>query len=136
MVSLTAAKTSRIFVVSVACVKLRAMSGSGRKSLGGMDILGVHAQSRPVCLHEPPKDVLCSFINVGTGGVLRKILLQRNLSTQVSGCTRKVSTRCRTFGSLLLNTSILLRNKMIDVLRNHRELMTLSKSTRLSAIRF
>jgi hypothetical protein len=39
-------------------------------------------------------------------------------------------------GSLLLKTSILLRKRMIDVRGNHRELITLSKRTSDSAIRF
>lgn len=41
-----------------------------------------------------------------------------------------------TLGSLALNTSILLRKRMIEVRRNHRELMTDSKRTRDSAMRF
>lgn len=41
---------------------------------------------------------------------------------------------CR--GILTLKMSILFRNRMIDVRRNQRELTTLSKRTRLSAIRF
>ena len=41
-----------------------------------------------------------------------------------------------TFGSLLLNTSILFKNKMIDVRKNHRELITDSKRTSDSAMRF
>ena len=41
-----------------------------------------------------------------------------------------------TFGNLLLKTSILLRNRMIDVRRNHRELMTDSNRMSDSAIRF
>jgi len=42
----------------------------------------------------------------------------------------------RTLGSLLLNTSILFKKRMTDVRKNHRELMTDSKRTRDSAIRF
>ena len=41
-----------------------------------------------------------------------------------------------TFGSLALNTSILLRKRMIEVRKNHRELTTDSKRTRDSAMRF
>jgi hypothetical protein len=41
-----------------------------------------------------------------------------------------------TLGSFALNTSILLRKRMIEVRKNHRELMTDSKRTRDSAIRF
>ena len=37
---------------------------------------------------------------------------------------------------MLLNTSILFKNKMIDVLRNHLELITDSNRMRDSAIRF
>ena len=39
-------------------------------------------------------------------------------------------------GKFALKTSILLRKRMIDVCRNHRELITLLKSTSDSAIRF
>ena len=41
-----------------------------------------------------------------------------------------------TFGSLLLNTSILFKNRIIDVRRNHLELMTDSNKMRDSCIRF
>jgi len=41
-----------------------------------------------------------------------------------------------TLGSLLLNTSILFRKRMIEVRRNHLELITDSKRTRDSAMRF
>jgi len=41
-----------------------------------------------------------------------------------------------TFGSLFLKTSILLRNKIMDVRKNHREFMTDSKRSNDSAIRF
>lgn len=41
-----------------------------------------------------------------------------------------------TFGSLCRKTSILFRKRMIDVRRNHRELMTDSKSASDSTIRF
>jgi hypothetical protein len=48
----------------------------------------------------------------------------------------KKKERTRTLGNLFLNTSILFKNKMILVLRNHLLLITLSKRTRDSAIRF
>ena len=41
-----------------------------------------------------------------------------------------------TLRSLCRKMSILFKNKIIDVLRNHRELITESKRTRDSAIRF
>ena len=41
-----------------------------------------------------------------------------------------------TFGSLCLNTSILFRKRMIEVRKNHRELITDSKRTSDSSIRF
>jgi len=41
-----------------------------------------------------------------------------------------------TFGNFPLKTSILFKKRMIDVRRNHRELMTESKRTRDSAMRF
>ena len=41
-----------------------------------------------------------------------------------------------TLGSLFLKTSILLRNKIMDVRRNHREFMTDSNRINDSAIRF
>jgi hypothetical protein len=48
-----------------------------------------------------------------------------------------IDTKCvSTLGSVALNTSILLRKRMIEVRRNHRELMTDSKRTRDSAMRF
>jgi hypothetical protein len=41
-----------------------------------------------------------------------------------------------TFGSFDLNTSVLFKKRMMDVRRNQRELITLSKRTRDSAMRF
>jgi hypothetical protein len=41
-----------------------------------------------------------------------------------------------TFGNFALNTSILFKNKMMDVLKNHLELMTDSKRISDSCIRF
>ena len=137
IVSFTAANTNRMFDVSVACVKLRTQArprvssqlspshthacyppspspflearGHGGTRGGTRDrhSLWVHAQPRAVRLHEPPQNVLRRLVNVGPASVFRKY--------RSSG----------TFGNLLLNTSILFRNKLIDVRRNHHRLMTI-----------
>lgn len=55
-----------------------------------MNILREHAQSCSVCLHKSPKDILCSFIYVGTSGVLGEILFQRDLITRMSRKVRMI----------------------------------------------
>lgn len=53
--------------------------------------------------------------------------------------SHKTNTECHhplTLRSLCRKTSILFKNKTMDVLRNHRELITESNRTRDSAIRF
>ena len=57
IVSFTAANTSRIFVVSVACVRLKAPSqitdGTKRKTGKGREcVLRVNAEPGSICLHE------------------------------------------------------------------------------------
>ena len=47
-----------------------------------------------------------------------------------------IGSKWLTFGSLCLNTSTLLKKKMIDVCKNHHELMTDSNKISDSAIRF
>lgn len=55
IVSFTAANTSRIFVVSVACVKLYPVrSNTMQTSHDAHDVLWIDTQSRPICLHELP----------------------------------------------------------------------------------
>jgi hypothetical protein len=72
----TAAKTSRIFDVSVACVMLQLCNElfpEGKRLERGL--LRVHAELCPICLHEPPQDVLGRLIHVRSTRVFLEVLL-------------------------------------------------------------
>jgi hypothetical protein len=101
-----------------------------------VDALWVDTQSRTIGLHESPQYVLCRFVDVGATGILRKVPLQWDLQNGVSSRLHKRSRAVCAFGSLLRNTSILFMNKIIEVRKNHRELMIESNSSRDSAMRF
>lgn len=64
IVSFTAAKTRRIFDVSVACVRLRRISTVGRQETEDIDSLRVKIEMRSVDLVEPPEQILRGTIHV------------------------------------------------------------------------
>lgn len=78
---MTAAKTSRMFVVSVACVRLVAYQKKTflvcLRRLG--DSLRVYTKSGPIGLHKLPEDIFGCLVNIGTAGVLFKELCKWNL---------------------------------------------------------
>ena len=78
IVSLTAAKTRRILLVSVACVKLdRHVSDRERPIwLGIVNILRVEIQMSSVNLVESPQQVLGSFVDIVASRVVREIVPQ------------------------------------------------------------
>ena len=142
IVSFTAAKTSRIFVVSVACVRLQ--KGQGTKldheqeaNSRGVeeDALWVNVEPGSICLHELEQDEFGSLVHVWTADVLRTVPLQWDLhwAESVGRTNAKI---CGTFGILFRNTSILFMKRIIDVRKNHLELTMDSKSTSDSVIRF
>ena len=74
IVSFTAANTSRIFVVSVACVRLPRHQIRSRAGLGNEDrVLWVNIEPSSICLHELEQDKLGSFIHVRSTNVLRTV---------------------------------------------------------------
>ncbi len=86
IVSFTAANTSLIFDVSVACVRLGnkrsapsapapECANEKRKRPYGHS-LRVYAEPRPICLHEPPQDVLRRLVNIGPARVLGEVPLE------------------------------------------------------------
>lgn len=73
MVSLTAAKTNRMFDVSVACVRLGYVSQceSPRR---GLCLLGVQIQVCTIDLVESPQEILRCSIDIVATGVVRKVI--------------------------------------------------------------
>ena len=98
-------------------------------------ILWVDTQTCTICLHESPQYILCRFVDVRTTSVLREVPLQRDLWNSINSYLRK-RKRESTFGSFLRNTSILFMNKIIEVRRNHLELIIESNNSSDSAMRF
>ena len=131
----TAAKTSRMFDVSVACVILQWMVRFRVLSRRQGHLLWVYTKLCPVGLHKPPQDVLGCLVRIRPTRVLLEVSFQRYLGTGWFAEKRK-QRQLLTLRSLCRKMSILFKNKIIDVLRNHRELITESKRTRDSAIRF
>jgi hypothetical protein len=120
------------------CISNRQTGGRGERD---EDLLRINTKPRPIRLHEPPQYILRRFIDIRTRSILREVLFKRHLHvmhpvSKTMKIYRSLVAWRRTLGSLLLNTSILFRKRMIDVRRNHRELITLSKRTSDSAIRF
>jgi len=78
MVSFTAAKTSRIFVVSVACVRLRAQSAndSSCKKTNAIS-LRVEVELSSVDLVEPPEQVFGRSVHVVAARIVWKIVPER-----------------------------------------------------------
>lgn len=99
-------------------------------------LLWIYTQSCSVCLHKPPKNIPCSFVYVAPTRVLSKEVLQWNLYVQHKHILKEFGKCRHTLGNFALNTSILFKKRMIDVRKNHRELITDSNRTRLSCIRF
>ena len=87
-----------------------------------------------ICLHIFPQNVFSHFVDIGTTRVLWEISLQWNLTGYEE--TEDTIIARPTFGSLVLKTSILLRNRIMEVLKNHWELMMDSNRMRDSAIQF
>ena len=81
MVSLTAAKTSRMFDVSVACVRLRKVSIGLRLWVAG-HILGIQVEVGPVDLVEPPEEVLRCPVDIVSARIVREVVAERR-STQL-----------------------------------------------------
>jgi len=80
IVSLTAAKTSRMFDVSVACVRLHVMLASKNiEAPGGSYSLWVKVQVRPVHLVESPQQVLGRAVDIIATGVIWEVVPQRRL---------------------------------------------------------
>ena len=81
IVSFTAANTSRIFVVSVACVRLHDTkldheAGSRER---GERLLWVNVEPGSIRLHELQQDELGSFVHVRPANVLRAVTFQWDL---------------------------------------------------------
>jgi hypothetical protein len=79
MVSLTAAKTSRIFDVSVACVRLKEVSESALEMIRRKDSLRVEVQMCSVHLIKAPQQILRRSIDVVATGIVGKVVGQGRL---------------------------------------------------------
>lgn len=75
----TAAKTSRMFDVSVACVMLQWSIRFCDPTRRRGHSLRIHAELCSVCLHEPPQDILGRLVYIRSTRVLLEVLLQRHL---------------------------------------------------------
>lgn len=135
MVSLTAAKTNRMFDVSVAWVRLNYCSAFAEGDEPRTNCGYTLSLARFACINRQRMYFAALFISAppvysgkyfsnGTCKTrhLESVLLEQGLES--------------TFGSLTLKTSILFKNNMMDVRRNQRELMTDSNRINDSAIRF
>ena len=133
----TAAKTSRMFDVSVACVMLQWIIRFSNSMRRPGHSLWIHAELCSIRLHEPPQDILGRLIYIRPTRVLLKVLLQWHLENSwFTEHEHEMEQIILTLRSFRRKTSILFKNRTMDVLRNHRELITESKRTRDSAIRF
>ena len=75
IVSLTAAKTSLMLPVSVACVKLQyRQQVNGKIPLGAVNLLWVQIKVRSINLVKPPQEILRSPVHVISAGVVREII--------------------------------------------------------------
>jgi hypothetical protein len=74
MVSLTAAKTSRILVVSVAWVRLQESQLGSVQGQNVGHILRVEVEVCSVDLVEPPKKILCGTIHVISTRVVGEVV--------------------------------------------------------------
>lgn len=76
MVSLTAAKTSRIFDVSVACVRLDMINTNTCLIQGRCHLLRIQIEVCPIHLVESPQEVLRRPVDVVTTRVVREVIAQ------------------------------------------------------------
>lgn len=76
MVSLTAAKTSRILVVSVACVRLCTKLAPSEDMRHHRHSLRIEVELGTIHLIEPPEEVFGGSIDVVASGVIREIIPQ------------------------------------------------------------
>lgn len=58
--------------------KVKLADKRGQKT--GENILRIHTQPRPICLHELPQDILGRLIDIGATRVLWEVPFQRDLS--------------------------------------------------------
>lgn len=78
IVSFTAAKTSRMLDVSVACVKLSGKSvNSQQRRASEWHSLWIEVQMRPIHLVEPPEQVLGRLVDIVSAGVVWEVIAQR-----------------------------------------------------------
>jgi hypothetical protein len=96
----------------------------------------VDTESRPVSLRESPQNVLGRLVDIGAAWSESKSACA-NSAAELDVPVYSGKYRSKgVFESFILNTSILFRNKMTDVRRNHRELITDSNRISDSCIRF
>ena len=136
MVSFTAPKTSLIFVVLVACVKLRRREW-WTKYWKNIPTVDKHSD-----LPGSPAQIYVEYI-LRLYWYLGRQYTQGNTSLWVPVKSINLSawmppgtTVLHTLGSLFLNTSTLFKSKMIDVCLNQQEFTTASKRINDSAMRF
>lgn len=77
IVSFTAANTRRIFVVSVACVRLESVSLLRLSTTSTLNLLRVEIQLGSVHLIEPPEKVFCGSVDIVATRIIWKIISQR-----------------------------------------------------------
>jgi hypothetical protein len=138
MASSTAANTSRTLSVSVACVKPQnkhSLSRDWGKDRRNYTYCGF---ARFACMNLH-KINLAALLMAGSLVYLGKYLSngtydKRSMSLCGSGWYLEILRLA--LGSLLLNMSSLFKNKIIEVQRNHLELIADSNKSRLSLIRF
>ena len=121
ILSFTTTNTSWILPVSVTCVKLacKSLVSASYVTIKKAISLSVHTQPPPIRLHQPTQHILrCLINNIPHTRLLWEIPLQPHL--------------CQ----LALEHVISVQDRMMLVPKNYRELMTDSKSTSDSTIRF
>lgn len=77
IVSFTAANTRRMFVVSVACVRLEPVSWLRLSTTSTLDLLRVEIQLGSIHLIEPPEKVFCGTVDIVATRIIREIISQR-----------------------------------------------------------
>jgi hypothetical protein len=73
IVSFTAAKTRRIFDVSVACVRLQLLAKKVAP-WGSIDILWVEVEMRSIHLVKSPEQIFGGAIHIVASGIVRKVV--------------------------------------------------------------
>ena len=81
MVSFTAAKTRRIFDVSVACVRLdrHQLLRSDARTRHRFNLLRIKVQVRTINLIESPQQILRRSIDIVAARVVREVVAERRL---------------------------------------------------------